>query len=352
MWHGPVRMAELPDRIKILEWGANESDRGTFTVDAKSAEALKAQIEGEAWAKLVIDFDHQSEEGSGSFKESPRHHAGYGDLEVVEGDGVYLTGIEWTEAGKAYALDYKDVSPSVAVDKEKRIVGVTSVALVPNGALKGRTLFAALRNDSEVDQEKEEHDMDEKENKDPEKKGEGQETREETQSPEDAGGTPPPAEGENKEDLEAGEELKALKGQLEALTKALEEAKAEIEKLKEAAAKPPAPPVEATSPFKDDLAAMEKRMLVEFAVRDGKAVTLPESVLAKMTVAETKQHLAGLKPGAVPMGSVIPRGAGGGAAGASRETGGGMALVAKYQGQGMEFERAWRAARAERPELF
>ena len=196
--------------------------------------------------------------------------------------------------------------------------------------------------------------MDENEKKALEKKDEeAQETAgtpaaESTEGAAAAGETPAPPE-EKKEDLEAAEELETLKGQVEALTKALEEAKAEIGKLKEAAAKPAEPP---TTPFKDDLAAMEKRMLVEFAVRDGKAVTLPESVLAKMTVEETKQHLAGLKPGTVPMGSVIPRGAGGGAAGASRENGGGLALVAKYQAQGMEFERAWRTARAERPELF
>ena len=351
-------MATLPTRIKILEWGANESDRGTFVVDALSAKALKAQIVGEAWAKLVIDFDHQSEEGSGSYKESPRHHAGYGDLEVVEGDGVYLTGIEWTDAGMEFALDYKDLSPSVSIDKENRITGVTSVALVPNGALKGRTLFAAVRKDFEADQEAEEHDMDENEKKALEKKDEeAQETAgtpaaESTEGAAAAGETPPPQAEDKKQDLEATEELDALKGQVEALTKALEEAKAEIGKLKEAAAKPAESPAEVTTPFKDDLAAMEKRMLVEFAVRDGKAVTLPESVLAKMTVEETKQHLAGLKPGAVPMGSVIPRGAGGGAAGVSRENGRGMALVAKYQAQGMAFERAWRTARAERPELF
>ena len=137
----------LPTRLKILDWGANESDRGPFLVDGTSAACLRAQIEKGAFAKLVIDFDHQSEEGSGSYKESPRHHAGYGDLEVVEGDGVYLAGIEWTEAGKEYALDYKDLSPSIEYDEDRRVVRITSVALVPNGALKGRTLFAALRKD-------------------------------------------------------------------------------------------------------------------------------------------------------------------------------------------------------------
>lgn len=353
-------MATLPTRLKILEWGANESDRGTFLVDETSAAELRAQIDGEAWAKLVIDFDHQSEEGSGSFKESPRHHAGYGDLEVVEGDGVYLTGIEWTEAGREYALDYKDVSPSVAVNKENRVVGVSSVALVPNGALKGRTLFAALRNDLEVDPQTEEHDMDENEKKDEAKAletkgGKAAETSA-APPPGEAGDTPP--DEEKKAELEAAEAQSAeLRRQVEELTKALEDARAEIARLKEEKTPPSAkaepegkPGTLAAEPAATDV--LEKKWLLRFAALEGKAVTLPESVVEKMSVKELEQHLAASKAGTLPTSSVLPRGAGQKSAGNLRGNGEGLALVAKYQGQGMSFERAWRTARTERPELF
>ena len=344
-------MAELPTRLKILEWGANESDRGTFLVDTKSAEALRAQIAGEAWAKLVIDFDHQSEEKSGSFKESPRHHAGYGDLEVADGDGVYLTGIEWTEAGREYALDYKDVSPSVAVDKENRVVGVTSVALVPNGALRGRTLFAA-RKDLEA-KPNEESGMNEEEKKDLEKKGEetGTNAGEPPARPaEETQGETPPAEGK-KEELEAGaaEELRNL---VEALRRELEEAKAEIARLKEGKAGQDAAPPVTEEKLEAKVSGFEKKTLLRFAALEGKAVTLPESVVEKMSVAELEQHLAATKAGTLPTSSVLPRGAGQKSAGIPRGGGEGLALVAKYQGQGMSFERAWRTARAEKPELF
>lgn len=330
-------MPQLPQRLKILDWGANESDRGTFLVDGTSAERLRAQIAKDAYAKLVIDFDHQSEEGSGSYKESPRHHAGYGDLEVVEGDGVYLAGIEWTDAGREYAFDYKDLSPSIEYDDDRRVVRVTSVALVPNGALKGRTLFAALRKDDLEAAEKEKTMDDDK-----------KETTENAETPETpettAGETPAPPEETppaKKEDLEAG--TGALEAKIAALEAALAELKGELAELR----KPPEKPAANA----DQLAALEKRTLVRFAVLEGKAVTLPESVLEKMTVKETVEHLAALRPGTLPVQSVIPRGAGGGSA-ASPNQMTGMALVAKYQGQGMDFERAWRTARAEHPEMF
>lgn len=343
----PVMNKSLPTRLKILDWGANESDRGTFLVDGTSAERLRAQIEKGAFAKLVIDFDHQSEEGSGSYKESPRHHAGYGDLEVVEGDGVYLAGIEWTDAGREYALDYKDLSPSIEYDEERRVVRITSVALVPNGGLKGRTLFAAQRKD-DLEPEKEK-------TMDPEKKDEKPETTDTPttpQAPQPTAGEPPappaeptppapPAEPE-KENLDAGG-TQALEAKIATLEAALAELKGELAELR----KPPEKPAAGA----DQLAALEKRTLVRFAVLEGKVVTLPESVLEKMTVKETVEHLAALRPGTLPVQSVIPRGAGGGAAAAPNGTSR-AALVAKYQGQGMDFERAWNTARGERPDLF
>ena len=70
-----------------------------------------------------------------------------------------------------------------------------------------------------------------------------------------------------------------------------------------------------------------------------------------MSVKETVEHLAALRPGTLPVQSVIPRGAGGGTAAAPNGTSR-AELVAKYQAKGMDFERAWNTARGERPDLF
>lgn len=138
---------QLPTRLKLFEWGANRSAQGEFIVNEKTAAAIAKQIGSDAFARVVIDFDHQSEKSSPTFTPSPRHHAGYGDVEVVPGDGIYLTNIEWTAKGREFAPNYQDVSPVPIYSKTDRaVLGICSVALVPNGALVGRTLFTATFN--------------------------------------------------------------------------------------------------------------------------------------------------------------------------------------------------------------
>lgn len=94
-----------------------------------------------------------------------------------------------------------------------------------------------------------------------------------------------PAEKPEKKE-EAGP--KDLGAKLSALETAVAEVKGQLAALRKPREKPA---VDAAQ-----LAAVEKRTLVCFAEMEGKAVSLPESVLEKMTLQETVAHLAALRP--------------------------------------------------------
>jgi hypothetical protein len=136
---------ELPKRIKIFNWGANPSDKGVFQVNALSAAALNNQIANKAYERIVIDFEHNSLLGAPKYQPPPRKHAGYGTLEVLPGEGVYLSAIEWTPTGKEFAKEYSDLSPAAMHPSatDLTVTGILSCALIPNGSLHNVTFFSA-----------------------------------------------------------------------------------------------------------------------------------------------------------------------------------------------------------------
>ena len=331
---GGVMDTTLPTRIKLLDWGENPSDRGAVLVDETTAKMLRKQIDDDIYERLVIDFDHQSEAESDTFEKSPRHHAGYGNLEVVDGDGVYLANVEWTPTGEEYAPDYRDLSPALLVDDDKRVVGITSVAIVTNGALQGRALLRAVRLQAPAPKP----DEDEK------PAGEPKEEREKS-----AGEPPAPPEKADDPAPALDETLGRITARLDAHEKALATQKETL------AAKKPSPDAEAVRLAAEKEAARERAHLVQMAVAAGRAVTLPESVLSRMTPDETRAYLATL-PARMPTGSVV-RAAGperpDAPPGQEREHARTL-LVADIRRShpAYDFNRAWTEARRLRPDLF
>jgi len=135
---------DLPTRIKILNWGANPAEGGDVVVNDVTAKAIEQQIADKTYADIVIDFEHSSVPGSPNYQQDPRKHAGIGRLEVVPGDGIYVTDIKWTPSGREFAREYPDISPAVRLDKDGRtVVFIHSVALCTHGALHDVTFFSS-----------------------------------------------------------------------------------------------------------------------------------------------------------------------------------------------------------------
>lgn len=118
-----------------------------MVVNESTITALSAQVQRKSYERVVIDFEHNSQRGHPNFEKPPRFHAGYGTVEAVPGEGVFLSAIEWTPSGKQYAREYSDLSPAVQLASGV-VLFLNSVALCPNGAVHDLTFFSADANNN------------------------------------------------------------------------------------------------------------------------------------------------------------------------------------------------------------
>lgn len=137
--------AALPTRIKLLNWGTNDSIYGPVILDETSAATFAENQRRIGRERLPLDFEHNTVEGTPEYlrTQEPRAIAAQGSPVIVRGDGLYLENLTWTETGTKAARDFEDLSPSVFLDAEGRLVGLHSAALTRTGAVHGLTLFSA-----------------------------------------------------------------------------------------------------------------------------------------------------------------------------------------------------------------
>lgn len=132
---------EIPNRIMIAPWGTRETSTGPVTVNAATAVYL-ARHQKHPFDTICLDFCHNTEKGDQS---EPKAVAAYGKPELVAGEGLFLTAMEWTPDGeKAWkGRWYKDVSPMIARDKNGVVMFAKSAALCRNGRIPNLENFDA-----------------------------------------------------------------------------------------------------------------------------------------------------------------------------------------------------------------
>ena len=134
---------ELPKRLKILNWGVNDTaTKGPVTVGPNTAAALAANQAAMGFAEIALDYNHNSLPGHPNFQADPRKVGGYGSLEVIEGDGLYLTALSYTPSGNENAREYRDLSPAVLLDDAGEVIFCHSVALCPQGEVRGLSFYS------------------------------------------------------------------------------------------------------------------------------------------------------------------------------------------------------------------
>ena len=138
--------AGLPTKLLVLGWGEHDTPQGKVICDDTTMKQLSAYNAAKNWDRTALDFEHNSVPGSPTYAGEPVKIAGYGKLELVKGEGIYLLMSSWTPEGKTFAADghYGDLSPVVKVNKANEVIGLHSVALCRHGATPGLVFLSAL----------------------------------------------------------------------------------------------------------------------------------------------------------------------------------------------------------------
>lgn len=293
----PLALAEkLPERFQVLKWGENENSNGirVFVGDdllRNMADPLYP------WDVVALDYEHNTVPDHPQYKESrePRQVAGFGPMEVVRGEGVFMRVNRWTPAGLTEAWNYNDVSAAPVRDEDGVVVGIHSVALCRNGAVPEmgffdaalsvdeRSVFAALSVNT-----KKEKSMNWKEwlaklfKKDPATVSD-EELQKDVESAVAPKDPPVPEPAPDALSVELGKRFD--------------------QKLKDAV-DPLALKIDALSVdnagLRKELVKRDKRALIDSAGREGKVCVLSADVLEGMSVDQVKAHCAALSV-TVPM---------------------------------------------------
>lgn len=135
----------LPDRLLICPWGKTETNKGTVVCNATTLAVLSANQLATKREKVALDFQHNTVPGCESYTGEPCKVAAYGVVECVDGQGIYLSSIEWTPEGKEHATGghYPDISPAIKMNDKGEVIWVHSAGLVRQGEMDGLTLFDA-----------------------------------------------------------------------------------------------------------------------------------------------------------------------------------------------------------------
>lgn len=136
---------DLPTRLLIVPWGENKTNQGLVICNATTLADLLSNQKTAKRDRVALDFQHSTVESSKFYKGEPAKVAAFASLEVIDGEGVYLTNIEWTAEGKEFAAGghYPDLSPALVTNKAGEVILIHSAGLVRQGEIDGVTLFSA-----------------------------------------------------------------------------------------------------------------------------------------------------------------------------------------------------------------
>jgi phage I-like protein len=142
--NGALAARDLPPRLKLLDWGRNQTVKGTVVVNETTAQALPLNQARRGFDRVALDYEHNTVPGTPEFTRTrePREVAAYGVPVVVPGEGLFLEQAEYTPSGRQHARNYIDLSPAPELNERGEVVFLHSAALCRQGAVEGLTFFS------------------------------------------------------------------------------------------------------------------------------------------------------------------------------------------------------------------
>lgn len=133
------KLKPLPTRIKLLNWGVNESTEGPVIVNEQTVAAFAAMQRKIGRERAPLDFEHNTVPGTPEYERThePRIIAAMGTPVVVSGEGVFLESLTYTGDGESAARHFEDVSAAPLLNSARVVVGLHSAALTRTGAVYG-----------------------------------------------------------------------------------------------------------------------------------------------------------------------------------------------------------------------
>lgn len=131
----------LPDRLLAMPWGISDTNKGRLIVNETTVGVLAHNQAKAKFDRVAFDFQHNTVFGKPA--DEPLKVAGYGTPEIVAGEGIYLSAIEYTADGRESLLGghYPDLSPTLRVNDAGEVIFMHSLAAVRQGEVDGLTLF-------------------------------------------------------------------------------------------------------------------------------------------------------------------------------------------------------------------
>lgn len=131
----------LPDRLLAMPWGVTDTNKGRLIVNEVTLGVLMHNQAAAKFDRIAFDFQHNTVNATPA--DEPIKVAGWGTPEIVAGEGIYLSAIEYTADGPAPLLGghYPDLSPTLNVNAKGEVVFIHSLAAVRQGEVDGLTLF-------------------------------------------------------------------------------------------------------------------------------------------------------------------------------------------------------------------
>ncbi len=149
-YRAPVAgLRELPDEIRVVPWGRNQTANGLLVCDEYTASVFAANQRRRGFEQTHGDFEHQTVPRKGYVPAEPLMIACDGSFEVrtpAESDkpGLYFVISEWKDAARQYVAGghYPDVSVACEQDAQGRILSAHSFGFCRHGAVSNASTFS------------------------------------------------------------------------------------------------------------------------------------------------------------------------------------------------------------------